>query len=123
LKISVKGDIRMLRSDALMNYESSCRPLEYLTSTELGTLQRMATRYSEIMREHAYLVGLVNLALRTGDTKLLATARERLAETELECSQCSSAMRMLGRELLSAAAQSRESEFASVGETFEFATA
>ena len=91
--------------------------------TELGMLQRMATRYSEIVREHAYLVGLVSLATRTGDMKLLATAKERLAETELECSQCSTAMRALGRELLIGAVHQREDDFATVSEPFEYATA
>lgn len=106
-----------------MKDEIAYRPLECLTMTELGTLQRMAARYSEIVREHAYLVGLMNLAARTGDTKLLATAKERLAEAELECSQCSSAMRVLGRELLCAAAQEGEGELAAVGEICEYATA
>lgn len=106
-----------------MNDEIAYKPLECLTRTELGTLQRMATRYSEIVREHEYLVGLMNLALRTGDANLLATTRERLAETALECSQCSSAMRILGRELLSAAAQDHEGQLAEAGETREYAMA
>ena len=56
--------------------EIAYRPLECLTMLELGKLQRMATRYSEMVRDHAYLVGLMNLALRTGDINLLATAKE-----------------------------------------------
>jgi hypothetical protein len=108
---------------AFMNDEMVYRPLECLTSSELGMLQRMATRYSEIARERAYLVGLMNLAVRTEDAKLLATARERLAEAEFECSQCSSAMRVLGRELLSAAAEDSETALVGVAETCEFATA
>lgn len=106
-----------------MNSEIACRPLECLTSTELGMLQRMATRYSEIVREHTYLVGLMNLAERTEDAKLLATTRERLAETALECSQCSSAMRILRRGLLSAAAQGEEGQLAEASDTREYAMA
>ncbi len=106
-----------------MNDEMVCRPLECLTMTELGMLQRMATRYSEIMREHAYLLGLMDLARRTGDRKLLATTKDRIAETELECIQCSTAMRALGREMLSGAARESEGELAGVGEACEYATA
>jgi hypothetical protein len=62
---------------------------------ELGMMQRMATRYSEMMRERAYLVGLMNLADRTGDTNLLATTRKRLAKAELECSDCASTLHMM----------------------------
>jgi hypothetical protein len=106
-----------------MNNEFACRPLECLTMTELGMLQRLATRYSEIVREHGYLVGLMNLALRTGDVKLLATAKERLAESELESSQCCSAMRALGREMLAGAACEGEGDPAARNETYEYATA
>ena len=90
---------------------------------ELGKLQRMATRYSEMVREHAYLVGLMNLAARTGDTNLLATAKRRLAQTELECKECSSALEVMRQELLSAHAREDQGGPAVVGETLEYATA
>lgn len=106
-----------------MNDAIAYRPLECLTMLELGMLQRMATRYSEIVREHAYLVGLMNLALRTGDTNLLATAKKRLAETERECNECSSALRDARRELLSATAKDDEDRVEVVDQTCEYATA
>jgi hypothetical protein len=90
---------------------------------ELGKLQRMATRYSEMMREHAYLVGLMNLAVRTGDINLLARAKRRLAETELECNECSSALQVMRQELLSAPAGDDGAGLAAVSETREYATA
>jgi hypothetical protein len=106
-----------------MKDEIAYGPLECLTMKELAMLQRMATRYSEIVREHAYLVGLMNLAMRTGDKKLLATTKGRLAETEFESSQCSTAMRVLGRELMSSVEKDSASELVGVGETCEYATA
>jgi hypothetical protein len=63
----------------------------------------MATRYSEIVREHAYLIGLMNLAVRTGDANLLTQTEKRLVETELECNECSSTLRSMRQELLSPA--------------------
>ncbi len=106
-----------------MNDAIAYRPLECLTMLELGKLQRLATRYSEMVREHAYLVGLMNLALRTGDTNLLATTKKRLAQTELECNECSSALRLMRQELLSAPTQDGEDRLAVVSETREYATA
>ena len=67
---------------------------------EIGKLQRMATRYSEMVREHAYLVGLMSLAAREGDSNLRARTKKRLAETELECNECLQALRDLQPEML-----------------------
>lgn len=86
-----------------MNDLIECRPLEPLSMNELETLRRTATRYSELMRERDYLVGLMFLAVRTGDTELKATTRQRLAEAEVECNKCYAALRG-GREPLSMAA-------------------
>jgi hypothetical protein len=123
LKTCVKVDIRSWMYGAFMNDEVAYRPLECLTMLELGKLQRMATRYSEMVREHAYLVGLMNLALRTGDSNLLATTKKRLAETERECNECSSALRILQQELLSASVKYDEDRDAVISETCEYATA
>ena len=91
-----------------MNDEIAYRPLECLTMLELEMLQRTARRYSEIVREHEYLVGLMNLAVRTGDTNLLARTKKRLAQTEAECKDCSSALMILNRELLGEKADDNE---------------
>lgn len=92
--------------------------------TELRMLERMAARYSEVERQRIYLVGLMNLAVRAGDAKLLATAKERLREAERECNECSSALRDLRREMLSAgSARDGEDELAAVSQTCEYATA
>ncbi len=75
-----------------------------LTMTELSTLQRTAARYSELVQERDYLVGLMFLAVRTRDTDLKATARKRLAEVEVECDKCYSALRGGGPSIMSEAA-------------------
>ena len=106
-----------------MYEEIAYRPLESLTMLELGMLQRLATRYSEMVREHAYLVGLVNLAMRTGDTDLLATAKRRLAEAEIECNECYSALRALRQELLNSAAKNGTDGLVTVDTMCELATA
>jgi hypothetical protein len=82
------------------------------TMMETASLKRIATRYSEIEREHAYLVGLMNLAVRTGDTNLLATAKRRLAEMELQRSECFSGLGGIGQEILSADVRSGEGNVA-----------
>jgi hypothetical protein len=107
---------------AFMNDWIAYRPLECLTMLELGMLQRTATRYSEIVREHAYLVGLMNLAVRTGDANLLARAKKRLAETELEFKECTSALGTLTQELLGATAAGRDGR-AAASQACELATA
>jgi hypothetical protein len=86
-------------------------------------LQRTATRYSEIVREHAYLVGLMNLAVRTEDANLLARTKKRLAQTEVEYKECSSALGFLGQELLGAAADDGADCVAAASPTCELATA
>jgi len=106
-----------------MNDEIAYRPLECLTMLELEMVQRTATRYSEIVREHAYLVGLVNLAVRTGDTNLLARTKKRLAQTEAEYKECSSALMILRRELLGAKADDSENGLVTASATCELATA
>jgi hypothetical protein len=90
---------------------------------EIGKLQRMATRYSEMVREHAYLVGLMSLAAREGDSNLQARTKKRLAETELECNECLLALQILQGELFSAAAAEVGDELVAVSETREYATA
>ncbi|HXS11505.1 MAG TPA: hypothetical protein VN734_02275 [Acidobacteriaceae bacterium] len=90
-----------------MNYKIADIPLDSLTTTEIGMLERMAARYSEIMQEHAYLVGLMSLAMRTGDTNLLATAKKRLAETEKQRNECFSGLET-GRQELSSTARDGE---------------
>jgi hypothetical protein len=122
-KTCVKGNIRSRINGAFLNDEIAYRPLERLTMLELGTLQRMATRYSEMVREHAYLVGLMNLALRTGDINLLTATKKRIAQTELECNECSAAMRAMRQELLSAPAKDDGERLSVVTETREYATA
>lgn len=123
MKTCVKRDIRSWMNGVFVNDEIAYRPLECLTMLELGKLQRMATRYSETVREHAYLVGLMNLAVRTGDTNLLATTKRRLAETELECNECSSALEVMRQELLRATVRGNGDGVAAVSETCEYATA
>ena len=123
LKNCVQRDIRSWINGAFKNDEIAYRPLECLTMLELGKLQRMATRYAEMVREHAYLVGLMNLALQTGDINLLARTKRRLAETELECNECLLALQILQRELLSAAVDEAPAGHAAVSETCEYATA
>lgn len=91
-----------------MNYKIADIPLDSLTTTEIGMLERMAARYSEIMQEHAYLVGLMSLAMRTGDTNLLATAKKRLAETEKQRNECFSGLETGRQELSSTAARDGE---------------
>lgn len=83
----------------------------------------MATRYSEMVREHAYLVGLMSLAAREGDSNLQARTKKRLAETELERDECLLALQILQGELLSAAAAEVGDELVAVSETREYATA
>jgi hypothetical protein len=90
---------------------------------ELEMLQRTATRYSEIVREHAYLVGLANLAVRNGDTNLLARTKKRLAQTEAEAKECSSTLVILKRELLGAKADDSENQLPAASPTCELATA
>lgn len=75
-----------------MNYKIADIPIESLTTTEIGMLRRMAARYSELMKEHAYLVGLMSLATRTGDMNLLATTKKRLAEMEKQRDECFSGL-------------------------------
>lgn len=98
------------------------RPVECLTMLDIGMLQRMAARYAETVREHAYLVGLMNLAVRTGDADLLATAKKRLAETERECKECSMTLEDFRRELLCAEAKG-DGDLVAAGETHEYAMA
>ena len=90
---------------------------------EPGKLQRMATRYAEMVREHDYLAGLMNLAAREGDSNLLARAKKRLADTELECNECLLALQILQRELLSADVAAVGDGLVAVSETREYATA
>ena len=97
-----------------MTYQIADRPAERLTMTELGMLQRMATQYSGMVRRHAYLVGLMSLAARMGDAHLLESTKKRLAENELECDRCFSALRVLRQELLSATAHDSEDELSAV---------
>jgi hypothetical protein len=106
-----------------MKDEIAYRPLEALTMAELGVLKRVATRYSEIAREHAYLVGLMSLAVRTGDTNLLVTAKRRLAETERQFEECSSALRAVGQKMPNPTSRDGEDELAAAGQTCEYATA
>ena len=90
---------------------------------EPGKLQRMAAHYSEMVREHAYLVGLMNLAVQTGDIDLLGRTKRRLAETELECNECLLALQILQLELLSADVAAVGDGLVAVSETREYATA
>lgn len=87
-----------------MNDQIGGRPLEPLTMTELKTLERTATRYSELMREREYLVGLMCLAVREGDRNLKATTKRRLEDKEIECNECYAALRGAGQEMLREAA-------------------
>ena len=87
-----------------MNDLNECRPLTPLTMTELEMLRRAATRYSELVRERDYLVGLMFLAVRTGDTNLKAATKKRLADAEIECNRCYAALRGGGQETLGEAA-------------------
>ena len=123
LKTCVKGDIRSWINGAFVNDEIAYRPLECLTMSELEKLQRMATRYSEMVREHAYLVGLMNLAAREGDSNLRARTKKRLAETELECNECLSALDVMRHELLSASAAEVGDGLVEVSGACEYATA
>lgn len=86
-----------------MNHKIADIPIQSLTKTEIAILRRMANHYSEIMQKHAYLQGLMNLAIRTGDTNLLATAKRRLAETEKQRNECFSGLE-ISREEVNAAA-------------------
>lgn len=103
--------------------EIAFRPLECLTMLELGMLQRTAARYAEIVREHAYLVGLMNLAVRTGDANLLARTKKRLAQTETEHKECSSALALLKQELTGAQAVGSENLLPAASPACELATA
>jgi hypothetical protein len=86
-----------------MNELIECKPLGPLTMTEHEMRRRTARRYAELVRERDYLVGLMFLAVRTGDTNLKATTEKRLAEAETECDTCYAALRG-GQETLSEAA-------------------
>lgn len=86
-----------------MNDLIASRTLGPLTITELSTLERTAARYSQLVRERDDLVGLMFLAVRTRDTDLKATARKRLADVEIECDKCYSALRG-GQTMMSEAA-------------------
>ena len=122
LKKCVQGVIRSRINGAFMNDGIAYKPLECLTMSDPGMLQRMAARYAEMVREHAYLVGLMDLAVRAGDSNLLTRTKKRLAETELECNECCRALRDIQREVLRASADEREG-VAAVSETCEYATA
>lgn len=87
-----------------MNDLIASKPLDPLTMTEHEMLRRAATRYSELVRERDYLVGLMFLAVRTGDTNLKATTKKRLADAEIECNKCYAALRGGGQETLREAA-------------------
>jgi hypothetical protein len=87
-----------------MNYKIADVPLEFLTTEEIAMLRRMASRYAEIMQERAYLVGLTGLAMRAGDTNLLALAKHRLAEVEKQRSECFSGLQGERRVRVSAGA-------------------
>lgn len=117
------GDIRRWMNGTFMYDEIAYRPLECLTMLELEMLQRTATRYSEIVREHAYLVGLLNLAVRTGDANLLTRTKKRLAQTEAEHKECSSELMLLKRELLGAKPDDSENQVPADSSTCELATA
>ena len=80
------------------------KPMDPLMVTELELLQRRATRYSELVKQRDYLVGLMCLAVRTGDTTLKATTKQRLADTEAECNECYAALLGGTRETLQEAA-------------------
>jgi hypothetical protein len=54
----------------------------------------------------------MNLAVRTGDTNLLATAKRRLAEMELQRSECFSGLGDVRQEILSAAVTGGEGNVA-----------
>ena len=103
-KICVKA-IWELVYGAYMNYKIADIPIESLTTAEIGMLRRMAARYYEIMREHTYLVGLMNLAVRAGDTNLLATTKKRLAETEKQRNECFSGLENSREEVNMAASE------------------
>lgn len=87
-----------------MHDETPYRTIRPLSITELGMLHRMATYYSELVREHAHLVGLMSDAALTGDAHLLASTKRQLAQNELECDRCFSELRVLRQELLSSSA-------------------
>ena len=106
-----------------MNHGIAYKPLECLTMSDPGMLQRMATRYAEMVREHAYLVGLMGLAVRAGDINLLTRTKKRLAETELECSECCRALQVLQQEPLSVAPKDDGDRLGALSQTCEYATA
>ncbi|HEV2576728.1 MAG TPA: hypothetical protein VGU25_05915 [Acidobacteriaceae bacterium] len=87
-----------------MNGLIECGTFAPLTMTDHEMLRRAAMRYSELVRERDYLLGLMFLAVRTGDTNLKATTKKRLADAEIECNKCYAALRGGGQETLSEAA-------------------
>lgn len=91
-----------------MTHKIADIPLESLTATEIGMLERMTTRYSEIMQKHAYLMGLMSLAKQAGDTKLLATTKKQLAEVEKQRKECFSELETERRDEAGAAARATE---------------
>ena len=80
--------------------------------TDLGMLDRMATHHSEMVRKHAYLVGLMSLAVQTGDSRLQESVKKQVAESELECDRCFSELRVLRQELLAPTEDACEDELA-----------
>lgn len=87
-----------------MNDLIAYRTLDPLTMTELSTLERTAARHWQLVRERDHLVGLMFLAVRTGNTELKATTRKRLADVEAECNKCYATLRGGGRQAMSEAA-------------------
>lgn len=82
-----------------MNDEAAQRPLAHLTTTELQILDRVATRYSRTVAEHAALLGVMNLAIRRRDWMLFAKTKKRLEQTAQRCNECYCALKIVREEL------------------------
>lgn len=87
-----------------MNDKAAQRPLEHLSITELKILDRFANRYARSVSEHASLVGVVNLAIRTRNWMLFASAKEQIEQAARRCNESYCALQVVREELRAAGA-------------------
>ena len=82
-----------------MNDETAQRPFEHLSISELKILDRITARYAKSVSEHAALIGVMNLAIRTRNWELFARTKEQAEQAARRCNESYCALKVVRQEL------------------------
>lgn len=82
-----------------MNDKAAQRALGHLTIAELEILDRVAKRYARAVSEHATLIGVMNLAVRTRNWMLFAKTKEQAEQAVRRCNESYCALQVVRQEL------------------------